>query len=101
MLANIYRNFDWDWTASGAEVRQALEVDPTNPTALMRGGQLSYTLGHWDEAERQLRLALVRDPLATIAIWSLGTAPVSYTHLDVYKRQAQHRAGGLARPTGI
>jgi TolB-like protein/tetratricopeptide (TPR) repeat protein len=74
MLANIYRNFDWDWTASGAEVRQALEVDPTNPTALMRGGQLSYTLGHWDEAERQLRLALVRDPLATIAIWSLGTA---------------------------
>lgn len=74
MLANIYRNFDWDWAASDAEVRQALALDPTNPTALMRAGQLSYTLGHWDEAERQLSLALARDPLATIAIWSLGTA---------------------------
>jgi TolB-like protein/tetratricopeptide (TPR) repeat protein len=74
MLANVYRNFDWDWAASDAEVRRALALDPTNPTALMRAGQLSYTLGRWDDAERQLRQALVRDPLATIAIWSLGVA---------------------------
>jgi tetratricopeptide (TPR) repeat protein len=74
MLANIHRNFDWDWGASAAEARQALALDPTNPTALMRAGQLSYTLGRWEDAERQLRLALVRDPLLTTAIWSLGTA---------------------------
>ena len=43
----------------------------------MFAGQLSYTLGRWDDAERQLRLALVRDPLFTIAIWSLGTAQYS------------------------
>ena len=76
-LANVYRNFDWDWAASDAEVHQALALDPTNTTALMRAGQLSYTLGRWEDAERQLRLALVRDPLLTIAIWSLGTAQYS------------------------
>jgi TolB-like protein/tetratricopeptide (TPR) repeat protein len=74
LLANVHRNYDWDWAASAEEVRLALAVDPTNPTGLMRAGQLSYTLGRWDDAERQLRLALVRDPLLTIAIWCLGTA---------------------------
>jgi adenylate cyclase len=74
MLANVNRNYDWDWAASKAEVRQALALDPTNPTALMRAGQLSYTLGQWEDAERQLQSALVRDPFLTVAIWSLGTA---------------------------
>ena len=79
-LANVHRNFDWDWAASEAEVRLALAADPTNPTALLRAGQLSYTLGRWDDAERQLRLALVRDPLFTIVIWSLGTAQYGAGH---------------------
>jgi TolB-like protein/tetratricopeptide (TPR) repeat protein len=73
-LANVHRNYDWDWAGSAEEVRKALALDPTNPAALTRAGQLSYTLGHWDDAERQLRLALVRDPLFNVAMWSLGTA---------------------------
>jgi TolB-like protein/tetratricopeptide (TPR) repeat protein len=73
-LANVYRNYDWDWAASAAEVRLALASDPANSTALMRAGQLAYTLGRWDDAERQLRSALVRDPLNTIVIVSLGIA---------------------------
>jgi len=73
-LANVHRNYDWDWAASDAEVRQALRVDPTNPTALMRAGQLSYTLGRWEDAQHQLQSALARDPFLTVAIWSLGTA---------------------------
>jgi TolB-like protein/Tfp pilus assembly protein PilF len=73
-LANVYRNYDWNWAASAAEVRLALASDPANPTALMRAGQLAYTLGRWDDAERQLRSALVRDPLNTIVIVSLGIA---------------------------
>jgi tetratricopeptide (TPR) repeat protein len=80
MLANVHRNYDWDWAASGAEVRQALALDPTNPTALMRAGQLSYTLGQWEDAERQLQSALLRDPFLTIAIWSLGTAQYGAGH---------------------
>jgi TolB-like protein/Tfp pilus assembly protein PilF len=76
-LANVYRNYDWDWAASAAEVRLALSSDPANPTALMRAGQLAYTLGRWDDAERQLRSALVRDPLNTLVIVSLGIAQYS------------------------
>jgi TolB-like protein/Tfp pilus assembly protein PilF len=79
-LANVHRNYDWDWASSEAEVRQALASDPTNPTALMRAGQLSYTLGRWEDAQRQLQSALVRDPFLTIAIWSLGTAQYGAGH---------------------
>ena len=35
-------------------------------------GQLSKTLGDWNDAERQQRLALANDPLATFAIYNLG-----------------------------
>jgi TolB-like protein/Tfp pilus assembly protein PilF len=76
-LANVYRNYDWNWAASAAEVQLALASDPANPIALMRAGQLAYTLGRWDDAERQLRSALVRDPLNTIVIVSLGIAQYS------------------------
>ena len=31
---------------------------------------------------------------ATAASYVIETVPVSYTHLDVYKRQARHRRGG-------
>jgi TolB-like protein/tetratricopeptide (TPR) repeat protein len=102
-LANVYRNYDWDWAASAAEVRQALELDPTNPAALTRAGQLSYTLGRWDEADRQLRLALVRDPLFTVAMWSLGTAQYHagrFADADATYRRVLELAPGffLARP---
>jgi TolB-like protein/tetratricopeptide (TPR) repeat protein len=102
-LANVHRNYDWDWAASAAEVRQALELDPTNPAALTRAGQLSYTLGRWDDAERQLRLALVRDPLFTVALWSLGTAQYCagrFAEADTTYRRVLELAPGfiLARP---
>ena len=32
---------------------------------------------------------------------ALGYLPVSYTHLDVYKRQAQGKPGAKARPKGV
>ena len=73
MLQYVHRVYDFDWAASEAETRQALALDPTNPTALMFSAQLARALGHWDDAQRQVRLALARDPLFTIAIFILGT----------------------------
>jgi len=67
-----HMSLDWDWPAAEAEGRQALAIDPTNPSALMAAGRLSATLGRWDDSERQLRAALVRDPLNTYLIWNLG-----------------------------
>ena len=63
---------NWDWAAAETEVQRALAIDPTNPAALMAAGQLSMTLGRWDDAERQLRSALARDPL-NYEMWNLGT----------------------------
>ncbi len=72
-LAYVYQAFDWDWAAAEAEMQRALAIDPTNPKVLDVAGRLSATLGRWDDAERQLRAALVRDPLQhPYVIWNLG-----------------------------
>jgi TolB-like protein/Tfp pilus assembly protein PilF len=73
MLQYVHTNYDGDWAAAAAEGRQALKLDPTNPEALLSAAILFRTLGHWDDAERQLRLALVRDPLNPLLIWNVGT----------------------------
>ena len=41
-------------------------------SALYVAGHALTTLGHWDDAERQFRAALVRDPLNPYVIWNLG-----------------------------
>jgi TolB-like protein len=82
-----YMSWDWDWPAAEVEGRQALAIDPANPSALMAAGRLSATLGRWDDSERQLRAALVRDPLNTYLIWNLGFA--------------YYRAGRFAESEGL
>ena len=73
-LQYVHRTFDWDWAASADEARQALSVDPNNSMALMFSGMLSATLGHWDDADRQTRAALARDPLNPYAYANRGDA---------------------------
>ena len=72
ILAYIHRTFDWNWAAAEIEVKRALALDPTHVGALQLRGMLSYTLGRFDDAERQFRAALVRDPLNPYVIWTLG-----------------------------
>ena len=71
-LQYVHVAFDWDWVAAEADGRQALAITTTDPEVLNTAGVLSYVLGRWDNAERQLRAALVRDPLNTYAMWNLG-----------------------------
>ncbi len=71
-LQYIHLTYDWDWAAAAAEQQQALAIDPTNPWVLEVAGMLSRTLGRWDDSERKLRAALVRNPLALSATWNLG-----------------------------
>ena len=71
-LQYVHRTYDWDWSASDREGRLTLGLDPTNSRALMFTGLLSGTLGHWDDAVRQLRSALARDPLSTYVNANLG-----------------------------
>jgi TolB-like protein/Tfp pilus assembly protein PilF len=71
-LMYVHMTFDWDWAAAKSEELRALAIDPTDPVSLQTAGILSYTLGHWGDAERQLRAALVRDPLNSYTIFNLG-----------------------------
>jgi len=81
LLCYIHRAYDYDWPAAEAEAGSALGLDPTNPTALIAAGGVSSTLGHGDEAIRQHRLALVRDPFFPLAHWYLGYAEYSANRL--------------------
>jgi serine/threonine-protein kinase len=74
ILAYLYRNRDWDWTASRAEIRLALSADPADPVSLVLDGLLSMTLGEHEKAEHQLRAAVDRDPLFNYANFNLGNA---------------------------
>jgi TolB-like protein len=73
LLGYIHRTYDWDWAAAQEAARRALALDPTNPYSLLLASQISATLGHWDDAERHVRAALVRDPLSTDIQWHLAT----------------------------
>ena len=72
VVAVIYKNVDHNWMAWDLENKRVLAIDPTDPPTLQSAALLSMTLGHWDEAERQLRLALTRDPLNNYVHWNLG-----------------------------
>jgi tetratricopeptide (TPR) repeat protein len=72
VLGHILRKDDWDWAASAAEFRRGFAIDPTSAPGLTMAGELSKTLGDWSDAERLQRLALVKDPLATFAMYNLG-----------------------------
>ena len=65
-LGSIHFTHDWDWAAADRETQRALAIDPTDPQVLLQAGRLSATLGRWDDAVRQFRTALVRDPLMTM-----------------------------------
>lgn len=71
-LAYIHLRLDRDWAAVENELKRGRDIDPTNSSVLETAGMLSYTLGRWDDAVRQLRAALVRDPVNPYLIWRLG-----------------------------
>jgi len=74
VLAYVYRNYDWNWPGATAELHRALALDSGNSEAQNISGLLAQTMGRFDEAERLLRAALVRDPLASFGTFNLGNA---------------------------
>jgi serine/threonine-protein kinase len=71
-LAYLHQALDWNWRASEIEANRALAIDPANGPALEIAGLLASTLGRWEEADRQLHAALVRDPLDPAISYNLG-----------------------------
>jgi TolB-like protein/Flp pilus assembly protein TadD len=71
-LAYIHIRLDHDWAAAETELKRGQAIDPTSRSVLETAAVLSYTLGRWEDAERQLHAALVQDPVNPYLIWHLG-----------------------------
>ena len=71
-LSYIERTHAWNWQAAEQHANRALAIAPNDPHALHMAALLAATLGRWDDAERMLRAALLRDPLNTWTRGNLG-----------------------------
>jgi TolB-like protein len=63
VLGKIHLVYDWDWAAAEREFQQSSGLAPGSADVLSGQARVSLTLGRWDDALRQIRAALARDPL--------------------------------------
>jgi TolB-like protein len=80
-LGAIHIFYDWDWAAAQGELQQAMTVTPSNGDVLGVEAILSHTLGHWDDALRQINAALAQDPLNAGALQVLSSIQEARGHL--------------------
>jgi TolB-like protein/lipoprotein NlpI len=62
-MRSFLRAENFDWAGAEADARQALALDPTDPSVLSNYARLCYELGRLPEALSMYRKALERDPL--------------------------------------
>jgi adenylate cyclase len=72
LLANIHLSYDWDWTAAEREIQQAKSIAPGDPYVQRAEAILLMALGRWDDALKQIKAAVVIDPLDTINYGNYG-----------------------------
>ncbi|MFQ5944808.1 MAG: adenylate/guanylate cyclase domain-containing protein [Anaerolineae bacterium] len=70
-LAAMYA--DWDWDGAERSLRQAIELNPSYPTAHHWLAWVLTALGRQEEAEAEIRLAQRLDPLSLIISANVGT----------------------------
>jgi adenylate cyclase len=63
LLANIHLEYDWDWAAAEREIQQAKSIAPGDPYVQRAAAILSMALGRWDDTLKQIKAAVVVDPL--------------------------------------
>jgi TolB-like protein/DNA-binding winged helix-turn-helix (wHTH) protein/tetratricopeptide (TPR) repeat protein len=66
VLGAVRTDRDWDWPAAEAEYRQALELNPSYPTARHWYSLHLSRLGRTQEAEAEIQRARALDPLSLI-----------------------------------
>jgi len=62
-LGAIHWNYDYDWVAAEKEYRRAIELAPGNSDAHASYGSMLTWQARFDEAERELKLAQLLDPV--------------------------------------
>jgi tetratricopeptide (TPR) repeat protein len=94
-LVHVYR--DWDWAAAELEFQQVERLAPSSADALIGDATLSIAFGRWDQALRQLKSALARDPLRTTSFYDLAEVQMRRGHLP--EAEAAMRRGLDIHPT--
>jgi adenylate cyclase len=80
-LGFIHLVYDWDWASADQEFQRAAILAPGGAEAPHGEAMLSLTLGHWDDALRQIKVALARDPLHPGSFWHLAQIQMRRGHL--------------------
>jgi TolB-like protein/Tfp pilus assembly protein PilF len=99
-MARVYRFFDWNWAAVGAEIQRARQLDPRDAAALRWAGVQALGLGHATDAIDLLQQAVDLDPLDGANYTILGEANLAisrYAAADFAFRKAVE----LAPPRGF
>jgi TolB-like protein/Flp pilus assembly protein TadD len=81
VLGRIHIVYDWDWAAAEREFQQVATVAPGNGDALDSEALLSLAVGRWDEALKQIKVALALDPLDPASFWVLTEIQMRRGHL--------------------
>jgi tetratricopeptide (TPR) repeat protein len=97
VLARIHFAYDWDWTAAAQELEHASTRVPGEGGALDTEALLSLALGRWDDALRQINLALARDPLDAKSFFAVGELQLQRGHLP--EAEAAYRRALDIHPT--
>lgn len=75
--------YEWDWSGAEEELRRAIESNHNNAIAHQRFGLYLNLLGRFDEAMRELELAMLIDPLSPHSYWGLT---VTYVLTGQYEK---------------
>jgi TolB-like protein/tetratricopeptide (TPR) repeat protein len=67
LLGTVHLFFHWDWKVAEREFRRAIELDPNLADGHVGYAALLTTLGRFDEALRELKLAQSLDPMSPSA----------------------------------
>lgn len=62
--------YEWDWLGAEEEFNRAIESNHNNAIAHQRYGLYFNLLGRFEEARRELELAMLIDPLSPHSYWS-------------------------------
>src|SRR5262249_11301912 len=63
--------YEWDWSGAEEQFNKAIKSNHNNAIAHQRFGLYFNLLGRFDEAVRELELAMLIDPLSPHSYWSL------------------------------
>ena len=67
----IKMSYEWDWSGAEEEFNKAIESNHNNAIAHQRFGLYFNFLGRFDEAMREVELAMLIDPLSPHSYWNL------------------------------